>query len=131
MWQTANVLVFIDESGCAGFKLARGSTPYFVVAMVVFEDHDEANRVDGAIDSLRAPIRHKAEFKFSKCRNDVRDAIQEALVPWALGHSDPLKEQKKNSPFQTILCNTPEKREDVDDWRLQILRAVERAREEP
>jgi hypothetical protein len=49
------VLVFIDESGDPGFKLERGSSPVFVVAMVIFQtsevpmpgardDHANANR---------------------------------------------------------------------------------------
>lgn len=67
------MLAFIDESGCSGFKLTRGSTPYFVVCMVVFEDHDEAQRTDHAIDALREQLKHKPEFKFSKCSDDVRD----------------------------------------------------------
>lgn len=69
------MLVFIDESGCAGFKLERGSTPYFVASMVVFQDLEEANRVDQAIDALRNDIGQKAEFKFSKCRDEVRDGF--------------------------------------------------------
>ncbi len=33
------MLVLIDESGCAGFKIAKGSTRHFVVAMVTFTDY--------------------------------------------------------------------------------------------
>lgn len=38
------MLVLIDESGCAGFKLKKGSSPYFVVAMVVFKNLLEAEK---------------------------------------------------------------------------------------
>jgi hypothetical protein len=38
------VLVFIDESGDAGFKFECGSSPIFVVAMVAFASHKEAQR---------------------------------------------------------------------------------------
>ena len=37
-YQDGWMLVFIDESGDAGFKLDRGSTNVFAVAMVVFDD---------------------------------------------------------------------------------------------
>ncbi|NNN06950.1 MAG: DUF3800 domain-containing protein [Elusimicrobia bacterium] len=36
------MLVFIDESGDTGLKVAQDSSEYFVVALVTFEDHDEA-----------------------------------------------------------------------------------------
>ncbi len=36
------MLVLIDESGCPGFKLARASDPVFVIAMVIFDDFEEA-----------------------------------------------------------------------------------------
>lgn len=36
------MLVFIDDSGDAGFKLDKGSTPFFVIACVIFDDDLEA-----------------------------------------------------------------------------------------
>jgi hypothetical protein len=38
------MLVFIDDSGDPGFKLDRGSTPFFVIALVIFEDELEATK---------------------------------------------------------------------------------------
>lgn len=73
------MLVFIDESGCAGFKFTRGSTPYFVAAMAIFNDHEEAMKVDEAIDGLRSPLGHSSEFRFSKCRDEVRDGFFDAV----------------------------------------------------
>jgi hypothetical protein len=37
------MLCFIDESGDPGLKLGAGSSPHFVVALVVFNDHDAAD----------------------------------------------------------------------------------------
>lgn len=76
------MLVFIDESGCAGFKLARGSSPYFVAVMVIFSDHAQADRADGAIEQARAAVGHKGEFKFSKSRDEVRDSFFEHVMPY-------------------------------------------------
>ena len=33
------MLVYVDESGDAGLKISQGSSPYFVVALIVFDDH--------------------------------------------------------------------------------------------
>ncbi|MBI3313947.1 MAG: DUF3800 domain-containing protein [Candidatus Omnitrophica bacterium] len=36
------MLVFIDESGDSGLKITEGSSRYFSIALVVFEDREEA-----------------------------------------------------------------------------------------
>ncbi len=38
------MLVFIDESGDIALKVNQNSSPFFVVSLVIFEDHEEANR---------------------------------------------------------------------------------------
>ena len=47
------MLVFIDESGDAGIKLESGSSPYFTVTLLIFEDHDEATAADARITLLK------------------------------------------------------------------------------
>ena len=47
------MLVFIDESGDAGLKLDSGSTDYFIVTLVAFEDRDEATAADQRIQLLK------------------------------------------------------------------------------
>lgn len=69
------MLVLIDESGDPGFKLVRGSSSHFVIAMVVFDDFAEAERTSAAIGTLRQQLALKAEFKFSKCHDDIKDAF--------------------------------------------------------
>lgn len=76
------MLVFIDESGDSGFKLDRGSTAVFAVAMTIFEDHEQAARVGATIDALRGNWPSIKEFKFSKCSRDIRDAFFEAVTPF-------------------------------------------------
>ena len=73
------MLILIDESGDAGFKVAKGSTPYFVVAMVIFRDLDEAERTSQVIAQARERLRVRPEFKFNKCANVVRDGFFEAV----------------------------------------------------
>jgi hypothetical protein len=51
------MLVFVDESGDAGMAGKVGQTPFFIVALVLFEDHDEAEKVDRRIDLIRAELK--------------------------------------------------------------------------
>jgi hypothetical protein len=76
------VLVFLDESGDPGFKIARGSTPVFVAAMAIFWDTAEAARTGAAIDALRHALGVKPEFKFNKASGAVRDAFFQAILPF-------------------------------------------------
>lgn len=69
------MLVLIDESGDPAFKIARGSTTHFVVALVAFQDSKEAERASAAIADLRKRLRVKPEFKFAKCADIVRDSF--------------------------------------------------------
>jgi hypothetical protein len=76
------MLVFIDESGDPGFKLNKGSTALFTVALVAFREADQARATQAAIDATAARLHVRPEFKFSKCRSDVRDAFFEAVQPF-------------------------------------------------
>jgi hypothetical protein len=69
------VLVFIDESGCSGFKLRRGSDSVFAAAMVTIANGEDALAVEHTIKRARMTSGHKTEFRFSKCSDDVRDAF--------------------------------------------------------
>jgi hypothetical protein len=74
------MLVFIDESGDPGFKLARGSTPVFVAALVAFKESGEAKSCCAAIDALAVRLRFGGEFKFSGSRPEIRDAFFKAIL---------------------------------------------------
>lgn len=74
------MLVFIDESGDPGFKLDRGASPIFVVAMAIFAHQEDAARTQNAIERSEALRIHKGEFRFTKCSNHVRDMFFEATV---------------------------------------------------
>ena len=50
------MLVFIDESGDPGFKIAKGSSPIFVTAMVIFDGAAPALAAQAAIDQLRRDL---------------------------------------------------------------------------
>ena len=56
--------MFVDESGDPGLKIESGSSRYFVVAMVIFDDHEEADAADRRIGLLRRGMRIDPRFEF-------------------------------------------------------------------
>ncbi len=74
------MLVFIDDSGDAGFKIAKGSSPLFVVGMVVFDNIHTAQRASARMDQIGIQFGHRTEFKFATCRNSVRDEFFRQMV---------------------------------------------------
>src|SRR5262245_50392605 len=73
------MLVFIAESGDPGFKVARGSSPVFALGMVIFDDHSEADRTQSIVAAALQRLGVKPEFKFNKCRADLRDGFFDAI----------------------------------------------------
>jgi hypothetical protein len=77
------MIVFIDESGDTGFKLEKGSSRYFVITMVLFEEHEEAVVCDKRIELLKRELRVKEEFKFSQLNIEKRTGFFEAMIPYS------------------------------------------------
>src|SRR5690349_16574314 len=51
-----------------------GSSEYFIVTAVVFEDQEEADNCDTRIDELRAEcFTYEGEFHFNSCRRAIRE----------------------------------------------------------
>lgn len=75
------MLVFIDESGDAGLKVDGGSSRYFIVTLVAFEDHQEAQAADDRIDLLRREIgvSDRFEFHFNKMKPNQRKQFLSAI----------------------------------------------------
>jgi hypothetical protein len=75
------MIVFIDESGDPGFKILKGSTAYFVVVLVVFDDEIDAEETALHIKKLKRKLhlRDNFEFKFNKCNKDLRLAFLEEI----------------------------------------------------
>ena len=68
------MLIFIDDSGDPGFKIERGSTPYFVISMVIFDDNLEAEKIAVAIKELKRKTKFSdnVEFRFFKAHKKYR-----------------------------------------------------------
>lgn len=73
------MLVFIDESGDAGFKL--DSSPCLVMAMVIFDSYADADDTRNRITMLGNAMRIKPEFRFTNCSDAVRAAFFREVQP--------------------------------------------------
>lgn len=78
------MLVFIDDSGDPGFKLDKGSSPFFVISLVIFDDNLEAEKTAVAIKNLRRALKFPddVEFKFFKSSKKVREKFLHAINPY-------------------------------------------------
>ncbi len=75
------MLAFVDESGDTGLKLGKGSSRYFAVALILFEERADAEALDKAIGELRRTLSLKAgyEFHFAHSSKRIKDAFFELL----------------------------------------------------
>jgi hypothetical protein len=76
--------MFIDESGDAGLKVDAGSSKYFIVALVAFEDHEEAQAADDRIHLFRSEmgVSERFEFHFNKMKPNQRKQFLSAVSPY-------------------------------------------------
>ncbi len=79
------MLVFIDESGDSGLKINNGSSRYFTVSLVVFEEHDEADACDQRIGLLKRELGWDSfsEFHFKNNSNKVREEFLKAVSKYS------------------------------------------------
>lgn len=78
------MLCFVDESGDTGLKVGKGSSRYFTIALVLFNDDDEANACYQRITLLRRElgIPQDYEFHFYETPAKIKKAFFEAVVPY-------------------------------------------------
>jgi hypothetical protein len=76
------MLVFVDESGDPGIKRRPGTSEYFVVTAILFNENDAAQACDQRIEKIRAELRMhpKSEFHFNKCCEDHRIRFLQAVA---------------------------------------------------
>ena len=78
------MLVFIDESGDTGRKIGKGSSRYFVISLLVFEDNEEALNCNQRISLLRKELKLSDNFEFHFQDNSyaVRESFLSAVNPY-------------------------------------------------
>ena len=76
------MLVFIDDSGDPGFKLAKGSTAVFVIALVIFDDNLVAEETALSLKKLRRNLSFpdSVEFKYHKSRKEIKRKFLETAA---------------------------------------------------
>ncbi len=79
------MLVFIDDSGDPSFKIKKGSSKFFVICCVLFEDDLQAEKTSTAIKELRRNLKfsEKMEFKFNGSRYKTRMAFLKVVKPFS------------------------------------------------
>ena len=83
----------------AGLKVAEGSSEYFVVTAVLFEDLDEATSCDKQVDVLREQLGWPSgtEFHFNRCRRSVRERFLLHVVPFQFFYLSVVIDKRKLS----------------------------------
>lgn len=78
------MLIFIDDSGDAGFKIEKGSSQYFVICSIIFDDDLEAEKTAVTIKELRRELgfSDNVEFKFNGSRKAVKEKFLEKVVKY-------------------------------------------------
>ncbi|HNU96109.1 MAG TPA: DUF3800 domain-containing protein [Candidatus Magasanikbacteria bacterium] len=78
------MLIFIDESGDSGLKIDKGSSRYFTVGLVLFEEDEEAISCDQRIQLLKKEVgwRENDEFHFKNNSDKIRVAFLKAVSPY-------------------------------------------------
>jgi len=68
------LIIFIDDSGDPGFKIGKGSSEVFVIALVIFDDPLDAEETALKIKRLKRSLglHEKHEFRFNKCSREFR-----------------------------------------------------------
>jgi len=110
------MLIFIDESGDSGLKIDNGSSRFFTIGLVVFEDHEDAVACDQRIGLIKKELGWEAngEFHFKKNSERVRVAFLQAVAPYNFFYygivinKDPIKLSgdgfKNKSSFYKYAC---------------------------
>lgn len=79
------MLAFVDESGDTGRKTISGTSRFFVVAVVIFQDNDAAQRCDDAIGRLRQELNLPASYEFHYKENPAK--VKTAFLRRVSSHS--------------------------------------------
>jgi len=79
-----NMLIFIDESGDTGRRILEGSSNFFIISLVLFDDNEIALDCDKRIDLLRRELELASNYEFHFAHNSrkVREVFLNAIKPY-------------------------------------------------
>ena len=77
------MIIAVDDSGDPGFKLGKGSSEYFVIAAIFFDDDLDAEEAALNIKRLRKSLHWNPshEFKFRKSSAEIKRLFFEVIAP--------------------------------------------------
>ena len=77
------MIIAVDDSGDPGFKLGKGSSEYFVIAAIFFDDDLDAEEAALKIKRLRKSLHWNPshEFKFRKSSAEIKRLFFEVIAP--------------------------------------------------
>jgi hypothetical protein len=80
----AKQIICVDDSGDVGYKFNRGSSRYFIMACVIFDDPIDAEFAAASIKVLKKTMgwRQSHEFKFNKNRREDKIRFLTEAVAW-------------------------------------------------
>lgn len=81
------MLIFIDESGDSGLLIEKGSSRFFTVSLVIFEENEEAEACDTRIELLKRELNwnksnRESEFHFKSNSDDIRTTFLKAVAAY-------------------------------------------------
>lgn len=78
------MLVFIDEAGDTGRKTEKGSSRFFIISLVLFEDNEKALACDQRIKLLRRELKLLDNFEFHFTHNSkrIKQEFLKAIQPY-------------------------------------------------
>lgn len=102
------MLVFIDESGDSCLKIDKGSSRFFTISLVVFEDNDEATACDQRITLLKRELgwSNNDEFHFKWNSDKVREAFLQAVRPYNFFYYGIVINKENSRSSQSINATT-------------------------
>ena len=77
------MLVFIDDSGDAGFKLGKGSTDFFVIAMVIFDDELTGSQISNIEKEVKCRVIDRSDLILDIFASRARTAQAKVQVELA------------------------------------------------
>jgi hypothetical protein len=73
-------ILIADESGDTGLRDKLGTSKYFTVGLVFFEDVEESKKCYKRIEQLKSQLGIRKEFKFTKTDGEKRVAFLKAIM---------------------------------------------------
>lgn len=94
------IKLWIDESGDCGFKFNKGSSKFFVIAIIYLFDENE-NKIEKTINQLKLKLQltEDYEFKFSRCRDNFRKEFFKVIAKLPIQYKAIVVDKKKIKPF--------------------------------